>query len=211
MLQTTGESWFKILDVLGTIFFAISGVLIAYSLNQTLLAALVYGILPSMTGSILRDVIFNRRPVESLESPNLLLICVFTVLIVYLWILGFTKLVQHERFQKSNALKRAITVAHGHLKQILVICDALGLATLTVSGVMISLMARAEPLWLWGPFFAFLTGTFGTIIRDILSKKEHLEEVVGEPYSEVAIVWGLFFSFALIWNANHIRPIWSKI
>ncbi len=206
MLQTTGKTWFKTLDVLGSIFFAISGVLIAYSLNQTLLAAFVYGILPSMTGSILRDVIFNRRPVESLETPNLLLICGATVLIGYLWILAFNKVMEHERVQKSNAIKRVVSIAHGHLKQILVICDALGLAALSVSGVMISLMARAEPLWLWGPFFAFLTGAFGSIIRDILSKKERLEEVMGEPYSEVAIVWGLFFSFALIWNAENIRP-----
>ena len=207
MMQATGKEWFKTLDILGTIFFSISGVLIAYSLNKSFLSALVYAILPCMTGGILRDVIFSRRPVEILETPNYLLLICSVVLIGFCLTSGFNKLMQYEQFKrKSSAVEHITSVVKKYLKQLLVVCDALGLATLSVSGVMISLMARAEPLWLWGPFFAFLTASLGTIIRDIISKNERLEDVVGEINSEVAIAWGLFLSIALILNANNIQP-----
>lgn len=207
MLQTTGEEWFEILDLLGIIFFSISGVLIAYSYDRSFFSALIYAILPCMTGGILRDVIVNRRPVEALETPNSLLVICSIVLVGYIVTTGFNKIMLYEKFKKHSA-KVTIILAHTkkYLQQLLVICDALGLATLSVSGVMISLMAKVQPLWLWGPFFAFMTSSFGTIIRDILSKNEKLEDVVGEIYSEVGIAWGFFLSVALILNAKNIQP-----
>ncbi|MDR3477781.1 MAG: transporter substrate-binding domain-containing protein [Gammaproteobacteria bacterium] len=207
MMQATGKDWFKSLDILGAIFFSISGVLIAVSLNKSFLAALLFAILPCLTGGILRDAIFNNRPVEALESPQYLLLICSVVLVGYCMMTGFKKLMQLKRFKrKSKKITHVISDAHKIVKQLLVVCDALGLATLSVSGVMTSLMAKAEPLWLWGPFFAFLTASFGTIIRDIISKNERLEDVVGELNSEVGIIWSLFLSLALIFYATDIQP-----
>lgn len=207
MMQATGQAWFKMLDVLGVIFFSISGVLIAYSLNQTILAAFVYAMLPSMTGGILRDVILGHRPVEALETPNYLLLVCSVVFSGYILITLLNKIMQYEEIRHTyRTIHHIFSFVQKCLQQLLTICDALGLATLSVSGVMISLMAKASPLWLWGPFFAFMTACFGTIIRDIISHKEHLEDVVGEINSEVAIGWSLIFSIALIFNVENIQP-----
>ncbi|MHB1948123.1 MAG: TRIC cation channel family protein [Gammaproteobacteria bacterium] len=214
MMQATSEEWFKTLDMLGIIFYAISGVLIAYELNKSFLAALVYAILPSLTGGILRDVIFSNRPVEALVTPEYLITILSVVTVGYGFTKVFDKVMQYEALKKrSRVITHITTLVQKYLKQLLVICDALGLATLSGAGVMISLMARAEPLWLWGPFFAFLTASFGTIIRDIISKKEHLEDVVGEINSEVGIIWGFILSVALILNANNIQPdlVWHLV
>jgi polar amino acid transport system substrate-binding protein len=107
--------------------------------------------------------------------------------------------------KRSKTIRHLLADARKIFKPLLVICDRLGLATLSVAGVMTSLMARAEPLWLWGPFFAFLTASFGTILRDLICKNERLEDVVGEINSEVGIAWILFLSLALIYNANNIQ------
>lgn len=207
IVQTTGEDWFRMLDILGAFFFSISGVIIAYTLNHTLLAAFLYAFLPSMCGFIIRDVIFNQRPIEVLSSPEYMLVVCSTVLISYFLIILYSRF-QHLKIFKHppKLFRKLFPVIHFHVKNILIICDALGLAALTVSGVAISLMARADPLWLWGPFFAFVSAAFGSIVRDILSKKEAMELVVGEIYSEIAIVWGLFFSVALVFNVNNITP-----
>jgi polar amino acid transport system substrate-binding protein len=60
MMQATDKDWFKFLNLLGAIFYSISGVLIAYSLDKSFLSALLYAILPCMTGGILRGSIFNN-------------------------------------------------------------------------------------------------------------------------------------------------------
>jgi polar amino acid transport system substrate-binding protein len=207
MMQATGKAWFKSLDILGAIFFSISGVLIAYSLNKSFLSALLYAILPCMTGGILRDAIFNNRPVEALESPNYLLLICSVVFIGFCISTAFYEMVQHNIIQRKSKIYNYIVADSRKIfKPLLVVCDSMGLATLTVSGVMTSLMARAEPLWLWGPFFAFLTASFGTILRDIISKNERLEDVVGEINSEVGIIWSFFLSLAIIFNANNIQP-----
>lgn len=207
MVQTTGQHWFMFLDILGTIFFSISGVLIAYSLNGTLLAAFMYAFLPSIAGVMIRDVIFNHRPIEALSNPEYMYLVCSTVLLGYLLMFFYEKF-RHSRFMQNPSfnIKKGIDILNFNMKQILVICDALGLAALTVSGVMISLMAKVEPLWLWGPFFAFISAAAGTIIRDIISKNEFLEIVVGEIYSEIAVFWGLFLSVTLVASSNNITP-----
>jgi polar amino acid transport system substrate-binding protein len=207
MMQATGKSWFKSLDMLGAIFFSISGVLIALSLNKSFLSGLLYAILPCMTGGILRDAIFSNRPVEALESPNYLILICSVVFIGFCITTIFYQMVQHKIIKRKSSLFKFIMAdSHKIFKPLLIVCDTLGLATLTVSGVMTSLMARAEPLWLWGPFFGFLTASLGTIVRDIISKNERLEDVVGEINSEIGIVWGLFLSVAIVFNANDIQP-----
>lgn len=202
LLQTLDTGWFKTLDFLGTLFFSISGVLIANSLHASLLSAFIYAILPSIGGGILRDIIFGHRPVDALATPMYILIVCCTVIVGYC-IIQFMQF--FERKKISRRLSHFYKKGYSHLKFILVACDALGLAAFTVTGVMISLMAKVDPLWLWGPFFSFLTGAAGTIVRDILSKKQKLEDVEGEIYSEVAIVWGLFLSVALLYYTNDIQ------
>ncbi len=207
MMQATGKEWFKSLDILGAIFFSISGVLIALELNKSFLSALLYAVLPCLTGGILRDAIFSNRPVEALESPNYLLLICGVVFVGFCITTAFYELVHHNVIRrKSKIYHYIIADSRKIFNPLLVVCDTLGLATLTVSGVMTSLMARVEPLWLWGPFFGFLTASFGTILRDIISKNERLEDVVGEINSEVGIIWSLFLSLAIMFNANNIQP-----
>ncbi|MGL4371528.1 MAG: TRIC cation channel family protein, partial [Alphaproteobacteria bacterium] len=73
---------------------------------------------------------------------------------------------------------------------VLTITDAIGLSVFTISGILMSLILKADPLWLWGPFFAFLTGAGGGILRDIILKKARVEALHGNLYGEIPIVWG---------------------
>lgn len=201
LLETVETTWFHAIDILGTIFFSISGILIANARNSSFLAAFVYAWLPSIGGGIFRDVLFGQKP-EALISPLNTLIVFFTVL------LGFIVVKVSNKIKKMGLLPEKFYMhdkIYGHLQLILTVCDAFGLAAFTVTGVLISLMAKVHPLWLWGPFFAFLTGAAGTIIRDILSKRSKLEDIEGDIYSEIALIWGLFLSLGLIYNTYDIQ------
>lgn len=71
---------------------------------------------------------------------------------------------------------------------------------------MVSLLAKANPLWLWGPFFAFVTGAGGGILRDMLSKKRYIEALEGEFYGEIAIIWGFFLSVYILLSTKQAQP-----
>jgi polar amino acid transport system substrate-binding protein len=203
LLQSMNSQWFQIIDILGTVFFAISGVLIANRLKASLLAGFIYAVLPSLGGGIIRDIIFSQRPVDALSTPLYLIMVCGIVLIGFF----FSKIYDYAK--SKNLIRKYSHVSkeiYKHFKVALSICDALGLAAFTVTGVFISIKARVEPLWLWGPFFAFLSGALGTIMRDILIKRKRLSEIKGRIYSEIAIVWGLFLSMILLVNIRTIQP-----
>lgn len=202
LLQTIDTGWFRIIDYLGTIAFAISGLVIAYRDRSTLFGAFIFALLPSLGGGIIRDVIFDRKPIGAMQSPTYLGLVVFTVLI------GFIFIRLKERFSRNTEesfddyLSRDLGSSH-HL---LVVCDALGLAAFTVTGIVVSLMAKASPLWLWGAFFAFLTGAGGGILRDSLSKERNIVSLRGDIYPEIAVIWGFLLAVFLTYQSHKIDP-----
>jgi polar amino acid transport system substrate-binding protein len=206
LLQTIDTDWFRLIDYLGTIAFAISGLVIAYRDRATLFGAFIFALLPSMGGGIIRDVIFNRKPVGALQTPVYLLLVIFTVLIGYLLlrIIGrYTHDGKFDRFMRSE---------NKWVQYILVICDGLGLAAFTVSGIIVSILAKVSPLWLWGAFFSFITGAGGGILRDLLSKERFIISISGtNPYAEISVIWGFFLAIFLHYQARIIDPDMIKI
>ena len=80
--------------------------------------------------------------------------------------------------------------------------DALGLAAFTVIGVVVAVEAKANPLWLWGPLLAALTGAGGGIVRDVIRADANNPYLKGTFYAEIALIWGLLLSLFLMWYAN---------
>ncbi|MDR3477780.1 MAG: TRIC cation channel family protein [Gammaproteobacteria bacterium] len=201
VFQIRSALWFKITEIIGTIAFAISGLLIAFRERTTLFGAIILAILPSLGGGLIRDIIFGRAPVAALQSPVYLLSVLLTVFAGFIII----KILNH--YRKQNKIPREIeNTILNHAAIILTITDAIGLATFTVVGVMVSLLAKASPLWLWGPFFAFVTGAGGGILRDMLSKTRYIEALEGEFYGEIAIIWGFFLSMYILLSTKQAQP-----
>lgn len=200
-LQSENLAWFKFTEIIGTIAFAISGLMIAFKEKTTLFGALILAILPSLGGGLMRDVIVARNPVGALQSPVYLLCVILTVLIGFVTIKILEYLRQRYKFSKEieNLIWRKAN-------QVLIVTDAIGLAMFSVTGVIVSLSAKVDPLWLWGPSFAFLTGAGGGILRDMLSKSRYIAALEGELYGEIAIIWGFLLSVFIIISANNAQP-----
>jgi polar amino acid transport system substrate-binding protein len=85
---------------------------------------------------------------------------------------------------------------------LLVTCDALGQAAFIVTGVAIVIMAKIQPIYLWGPFFAFLTSNGGGILRDLIRKERNITCLSDDGINaEISVLWGLVFSIFLDFNA----------
>jgi polar amino acid transport system substrate-binding protein len=77
--------------------------------------------------------------------------------------------------------------------------DALGLSTFAVVGVIVAVEAKIQPLWMWGPLLAALTGAGGGILRDVIRADADNPGLKGSFYAEVALIWGLILSLFLNW------------
>ena len=77
--------------------------------------------------------------------------------------------------------------------------DALGLSTFAVVGVIVAVEAKIQPLWMWGPLLAALTGAGGGILRDVIRADADNPGLKGSFYAEVALIWGLVLSLFLNW------------
>lgn len=197
ILQTIDTYWFYLIGVIGTIAFAISGVAIAANDNATLFQTLLFAALPSVGGVTMRDVLVNRNELGIFLTPSYM----YSILIVVL--VGFST-VRLLEFYNKHANQDILIFKFWD--NILVVGDAIGQAAFIVTGVSIAIMARIEPIELWGPFFAFLTANGGGIIRDVIRTKNRIVCLTGPINVEVGIIWGFIFSVYLDINSYDPDP-----
>jgi polar amino acid transport system substrate-binding protein len=201
---TVAQRWFFTIDILGTIAFAISGILLARQGHYSLFGASVLASLPAVGGGIVRDLVVNRETVGVLANPAYLLAVAVTVLAGYL---GFHLAERTRLASRRNGISgndddwvvRKISV-----NTAIAFFDALGLAAFTVIGVVVAVESKANPLWLWGPLLAALTGAGGGIIRDVIRGDANNPCLKGTFYAEIALCWGFMLSLFLMWYANSL-------
>lgn len=200
---TVGQRWFFTIDILGTIAFAISGILLARQGGYSLFGAFVLASLPAVGGGIMRDLVVNRESLGVLANPAYLLAVILTVLTGYL---AF-HLAERSSWAPRNAGISSNRNDDWFVQKISVnaavaFFDALGLAAFTIIGVVVAVESRANPLWLWGPLLAALGGAGGGVIRDVIRADANNPFLKGTFYAEVALIWGLILSLFLTWYAN---------
>lgn len=135
------------LDILGTIVFAISGVLLAARKKMDIIGALVLGIITAIGGGTIRDVILNNGGVFWLNDSTDLAVAILASLFSMLFI-HFTS-VRYPR-------------------KLFPILDAIGLAVFVAIGVNKAADAGANGLVM--VCMGMMTGVGGGIIRDVLAR-----------------------------------------
>ncbi len=193
-------SWFGWLDVIGTVAFALSGVLIARAERFSLLGAFVLAALPAVGGGVVRDLLLGRRPIGILADPMPLTLVIATVLVAYL----VMRAAEPRAVLQSGPLGRLL--AHA-----LEVTDAAGLAAFTVIGVVVAVRTGAEPLWLWGPLAAAIGGAGGGILRDVLRTGYANPALRTSFYAEVCVIWGTVLTLAILFLLRAEEPILVRL
>jgi polar amino acid transport system substrate-binding protein len=208
LLETTDSVWFSVMQQLGIIAFALSGLTLAYRYHATLLGTFLLALLPSFGGGILRDILLGRFPVFFLSARLYMLTLLVIVLGGFALMRVGKKLLQHNFFKTHRV---SYKTSQRFFDTLLTVTDAIGLAVFTITGILVSLILKADPLWLWGPFFAFLTGAGGGILRDIILKQARVEALHGNLYGEIPIVWGTGLSLYLTYTVYDVDPLKIKL
>ena len=135
--------FYFIIDILGTIAFAISGVLVAMYKKLDVFGVLIIAFVTAVGGGTLRDLLIGIRPVGWLMAPMHLLIILGTV------VLAITFVKQLKYVRKS-----------------LFLFDTIGIGLYTMVGVEKGLAAQISPIMCIA--LGTITACFGGVIRDIL-------------------------------------------
>jgi polar amino acid transport system substrate-binding protein len=204
--QTLDANWFQALALLGTVAFALSGVVLAYAGRYTLFGAVILSSLPTVGGGVVRDLILQRQPLGIVRDPVILL-TVFGTVLAGMAVIKVISLTAAQPFVRSLRSQRRLGA------QLIEIFDALGLAAFIVVGVVVVLDTSAEPLWLWGPISAGITSSFGSLMRDLFRRDQEIASLRGELYPEIAVLWRLALSLFLGWEADRLQAdeIWLAV
>lgn len=206
LAQTIDRSWFKILDIIGTIAFALSGVLIAARERYSLFGALLLASLPAVGGGAVRDLLVNRETLTVLASPIYVGLVIATVMAGFL-VIHAMHLVRRRGWLSDRIEARiAALTQHRLVGGLYEVSDAVGIAVFTVSGVVVAVSSKTTPIWLWGPLLATITAAGGGILRDVLRQSGSIANLMGEFYAEVPVIWGLLLSLCLLWQTPRLDP-----
>ncbi|MFD1095631.1 trimeric intracellular cation channel family protein [Salegentibacter chungangensis] len=136
-------SLFNILDVLGTIAFAISGALAAMERRLDIFGVFIIAFVTAIGGGTLRDTLIGYTPVTWMENT------------IYVYLIGFVTILAIIFRDKINYLKKS-----------LFLFDTIGLGIFTITGVEIGIQNNLAPIITIA--LGAMTATFGGVIRDIL-------------------------------------------
>ena len=190
----TSTRWFRALDWVGTVAYAISGVLIARRERYSLFGAFVLALLPALGGNVVGDLLVGRQPIGILETPVGVLLVLGTVVIGY----GLFRLSDfvHGRFLFMLDLAWLFMWTRRYLppQNVYEFFDAMALSAFTVGGVVVAIRFGAAPLWIWGPLLAVLAAAGGSILRDVIRSDADNPGLKTTLYAEIALVWGLLLS-----------------
>lgn len=163
---------FHLLDVLGTMAFAISGVLTAINKKMDPFGVFVIAFVTAVGGGTLRDVLIGRTPVGWMRDLTY----------VYVITAGFFTALLFRR--KLDRLRTS-----------LFLFDTIGLGVFTLIGLEKGLEAALHPVICIA--LGTMTACFGGVIRDILCNEIPVI-FRKEIYATICLLGGMLF-FLLLW------------
>lgn len=176
-------SFIFVMDILGTIAFAISGAIVAIEKRMDIFGVNILAITTATGGGVIRDLLIGRTPPVMFSNPLYVFIAIITANAVFCVLY----------FNRKHIGKEFIPI----YERILFWCDALGLAAFTVDGVDAGMQTPFAQNMFLLVFLGTVTGVGGGVIRDILALKMPYI-FVKHIYACVSLVGALLA--AVLWN-----------
>jgi uncharacterized membrane protein YeiH len=141
-----------VLEIVGTVAFAISGALTGLRKNMDIFGVCTLGLTAAVGGGVIRDIILGITPPATFTDPIYALVAVVTSIII------FFPFVRRLLFKSRKAFDI-----------LLLITDSLGLGIFTVYGINAAVNAGFGDNMFLVIFVAALTGVGGGVLRDIFA------------------------------------------
>ena len=180
-----------VLEIVGTVAFAVSGALVSVKAKLDMLGVVILGCITAVGGGIIRDLIIGRTPPAIFSRSYMILIAVVVSVAVFIF---------------SYVKRRHFTETRKKIEHINNFFDALGLAAFSVMGTETAFIYGFEDKLLLSVILGVLTGVGGGLVRDVLVNdtpyilKKHV-------YALVSIFGSLMYYGLRLWLGNSIISI----
>ena len=180
------SSIFLVIEVIGTVTFAISGVMAAARASMDWLGAIVLAVVVAIGGGTIRDVLIGRFPVSWIEDASPVLVAIGTAVIVI-------------------AILRLRPQADLVTWTPTLIADAAGLSAFVILGTDIALESGLNGLL--AILLGTITGVGGGVLRDILTGNKPIV-LVGQVYALAGIAGAALFVVLIELGVNPDLSVW---
>ena len=144
--------WLTVLQVTGTVSFAVSGAMTAMRKGMDVLGVVVLGLTTAVGGGILRDLLLGRTPPAIFSDPLTVAVAAASAVLVFI-----------------PAVRRQLLKTRRIYDMTMRLTDSLGLGLFTVIGAQTACTALGHADWFTIAFFGTITGVGGGVIRDVLA------------------------------------------
>lgn len=147
------DSVFFILEIIGTVAFAVSGAMIAIKKGMDIFGVIILGLSTAVGGGIIRDIILGITPPTTFTSPVYSLVAIVASIAVFLPFVHKV-MVHNKKFYDI----------------LLLVTDSIGLGVFSVMGVKVAYTAlNHEYNFFFLVFVGVVTGVGGGIMRDLFA------------------------------------------
>lgn len=145
---------FFIFEIIGTVAFAITGVITAIEKKLDIFGAVVLGTVTAVGGGMVRDILLGYLPPAAFRHPVYTVTAIATSLAVFIIAYFFGK---------------RIKLHFNVYSQIINVFDAIGLAVFTVAGINGAAACGFGENSFLSIFVGMMTGVGGGVMRDIMA------------------------------------------
>ncbi|HKK75567.1 MAG TPA: trimeric intracellular cation channel family protein [Saprospiraceae bacterium] len=178
-------TYLYLIDLMGTLVFAISGVLVAVEKQFDWVGAAVIGFVTAVGGGTLRDMMIGRTPVGWMQDTNYLIVILASLPLIFY----FRKYIL--RLRKS-----------------LFLFDTIGIGLFTILGLEKTLEAGLSPLV--ALLMGMVSAVFGGVTRDVLTNEIPLI-FRKEIYASACIAGGTVFLVLEQFSPIYVLNLWLSI
>lgn len=178
----TVENILFAIEIIGTVAFAITGVITALEKKFDIFGALVLGTVTAVGGGIVRDLILGYTPPMAFRKSVYAITAVITSLAVFIIAYFFGK-----------RIKKHFDV----YSQIINIFDSIGLSVFVVGGVNSAISCGFGENMFLSIFVATLTGVGGGVMRDIMAGR--VPKILRKRVYALAAIIGAIIYYVLFY------------
>lgn len=179
------EIFVLILELLGTVAFALSGAIIALQKKMDIFGVCMMGLTTACGGGVLRDVFLGALPPVMFREPVFALTAVVVSAIMFL-----------------PVVRRALSRQEQVYEKLLLFADAAGLGIFTAMGVAATIRAGYGGNVFFAVFLGTITGVGGGVLRDVMAG--------ATPYIFVKHIYALAAIFGALLCAFLWKPMGQK-
>ncbi|WP_454734957.1 trimeric intracellular cation channel family protein [Cupriavidus necator] len=164
-----------IMEVIGVLAFAVSGVVDARKQRLDVVGTFVVAFVTAFGGGTVRDVLLDRRPFYWVDHE------------------GYVLLIFALSFGASFVLRVLSRVAN---ERTLIVADAIGLGLFSVTGASLALVAQMTPTV--AVMMGIISAVFGGVVRDVLCNEVPMILRDRSPYATCSFI-GCWIYVGLTW------------